>query len=246
MSSTAVLLLALLSTPALQEEEPVYARVRAEQELTLHSEVQGIVVERTATRGSLVKKNDVLLRLDPTAFRLQVERCQALVELADAQLDWATSTLKRAEGLFKEGSADQSALDEAQAMARIRRAELAVAQTHLKDAERNLDRTEIRSPIDGYLSELHPELGTYVTIQTLVAEVQSTGALLAEAFLTSAERVRVESHRELLLRWDGGEVRGVVRECADAAGRRQTFRLILQLPDHQPKLKAGMKGLILI
>lgn len=241
-----LLLLSAVSPLALAQEEPIYARVRAEHELTLHSEVQGLVIERPATRGSLIKKDDVLLRIDPTSFQLQVERGKALLEIAEAQLDWAKSTLKRAEGLFEGGSADQAALDEARAMERIRRAEVAVAQTNLREAQRNLHRTEIRSPMDGYLTELHPEIGSYVTVQTPVAELQSTGALLAEAFLTSAERVRVEPHRELLLRWDGGEVRAQVRECADAAGRRQTFRLILQLPADQPKLKAGMKGHIFI
>jgi membrane fusion protein (multidrug efflux system) len=228
------------------QELAVTARVRAVQEITIVPQVSGMIVERSAKRGSRVAKGEVLLRVDSELFELAVERAKALTSIAEASLTLARSHYARIEGLIDRGSVDQATLDEAKAQLQIRDAELQSARVHLRESEIQWSRTQITSPIDGYLLELHPEIGSLVTPQSNVAVVTSVDDLIIEAFLSSEERARVDSAKTLAFWWNKKEIHAPILEAAEAAASNSLFRLVLKVPEDCKDLRAGTRGSIVL
>jgi len=106
--------------------------------------VSGRVTEVTVTANTLVKKGDVLFRLDDIQYKAKVESVSA--ELKAAQED-----LERATKLAKTGAGPRRNQDLAQAKVDDLTAQLLAAQD-------NLDETIVRAPTDGYATQLflHP------------------------------------------------------------------------------------------
>src|SRR5712671_7243237 len=127
------------------------------------SQVSGTISELHADFNSLVKKGQVLARLDPSLFQTQIEqaranlaRAQADLERLRVSLDDANTKLKRAKELSERQLLPKSELDAAEVNARaaeaqIRSSEAQVtqAQASLNQNQVNLQHTVIEAPIDG-------------------------------------------------------------------------------------------------
>lgn len=238
--------IATAAIPAQDEPIEISARVRAAREISLSPLVQGAVVERPVERNSRVRKGQTILVIDPEPFELALMKAKAALDLAEARLDLAGSELGRMEVLAERGSADAAALDQARAMHRARAAEREMARVASKEAEWQLSQTRLAAPVDGLLAEVHPEVGTVVSPGAVVAEILTVDDLVAEAFLSAEEMAKVGDRERLVFRWAGGSMEVPVRERAPGAGRRQTYRLVVELPPGGHGIMAGVAGYILI
>ena len=145
-------------------------------------QVSGTVSELPVDFNSIVKAGQIIARLDPAVYQSQLEAArgqlaQARAQTAQAQtvLDDANAKLKRAEELASQQLISQSELDDArvvmqQAAAdlRGRQASIKSAEATVKQAQVDLDRTVVRSPIDGIVVNRAVDVG-----QTLAASFQS-------------------------------------------------------------------------
>ena len=145
-------------------------------------QVSGTISELAADFNTVVKAGQILAKLDPSVYRSQLEAArgqlaQAQAQTAQAQttLDDANTKLKRAEELASQQLIAQAELDDArtvmeQAAADLhgRQAAIKSAQAAVKQAEVDLERTVIRSPIDGIVVNRAVDVG-----QTVAAAFQS-------------------------------------------------------------------------
>lgn len=121
----------------------------ATQSVTLMSEVEGKIAEILFKQGADVRKGAVLIKIDDSLYRIQVQEAQAKVELAKSKYG-------RADSLLKKNFGTQVARDEALASLRVNEAELAAAQLRL-------DQTQIRAPFDGVAGLKSVSVGTFVS-----------------------------------------------------------------------------------
>jgi HlyD family secretion protein len=146
------------------------------------SQVSGTIKELHADFNSVVKKGEVVARLDPSSFEAQVAQARANVVSAGANLEKSRAAVEdakqkyeRAKQLSAEGlipTADletaKSTYDGAVAQVEASQAEVTQSQASLKQAEVNLQYTVIKAPIDGVVIARSVDVG-----QTVAASLQA-------------------------------------------------------------------------
>ncbi|HEY7059751.1 MAG TPA: efflux RND transporter periplasmic adaptor subunit [Vicinamibacterales bacterium] len=160
------------------------------------SQISGLVQSLPADYNSLVKKGEVIARIDPATYEAQLTEAQANLAQAradearlEAVLEDARTKLSRAEALAEQQLITQSDLDAARiavdqagpdvegAKSKIKQATAAVDQATL-----DLEHTVIRSPIDGVVVERDVDRG-----QTVAATIQSPVLFKIAADLTKMQ-----------------------------------------------------------
>ncbi len=111
--------------------------------------VSGIVIERVFEQGSLVKQGDVLYRIDPAQFKVQVDSARATLKRAEAARLQARQQSDRQTALRERDIASAQQYETAVAALATADADVAAAQAGLAAAELNLQYTEVRAPISG-------------------------------------------------------------------------------------------------
>lgn len=150
--------------------------------VTVGSQISGQVTEVLVDFNSEVRQGDVLARIDPSSYEAQIEQGNAQIASARASLAQAQATLRNAELDFRR-KADlgeqklvaQSDIDQARAAYEQARAQVAATQAQIRQQTAstqttrvNLDRTVIRSPVDGVVLTRTIEKG-----QTVAASLQA-------------------------------------------------------------------------
>ena len=124
--------------------------------------VSGFIEKIHFKDGQLVKEGDLLFTLDKRAYELAVESAKADVARTEAQLEFNASDVGRAEPLAKSGAISDQSFDQRKANLSIARAQLQAAQAAQKNAELNLEWTDVRAPISGRISDRKVDVGNLV------------------------------------------------------------------------------------
>ncbi|UHS59325.1 efflux RND transporter periplasmic adaptor subunit [Agrobacterium vaccinii] len=138
-------------------------RIAATRVAEVRARVSGILLERVFEQGTLVKKDDVLYRIDPRLFKVRVESAQASLQRAVATQSNARQQLERQKNLRERNVStgidyDTAAVNLAQADA-----DVALQQAALDEARINLEYTEVRAPITGIIGGALVTEGALVT-----------------------------------------------------------------------------------
>jgi len=109
-----------------------------------------------------VRRGDVLVRLDDTDFRIAMDRAEAGLAAAHANLTKAKVDLGRRRALAASGSVSGDELTSAQDAFATASANLDAAQAQYEQAKVDLARTVIRAPIDGVVTKRDVQVGQRV------------------------------------------------------------------------------------
>lgn len=142
---------------------------------TLVSEVSGTVLEvaDAFVVGGIFKAGDMLLKLDSTDYEVTLQRAQAALISAEAMLELEKARSVQAE---KEWAMTGRPKSEAPQLALRRpylleaKANLLRAQAEVKQAQIKLDKTVIKAPYEGMLSQKSADVGQFVTIGSRIGE----------------------------------------------------------------------------
>ena len=115
----------------------------------IRARVAGIVVERAFTQGADVAAGDVLYRIDPKPFAVEIDAGEAALAKAEAVLEQSEQQAKRLERLTRSQAVSQAQYELAVATWRQAQADVAARKADVARAKLNLDYASIRSPING-------------------------------------------------------------------------------------------------
>jgi multidrug resistance efflux pump len=141
--------------------------------VTMAPEVAGRIVELPVADNQFVHKGDLLMTIDPTNYRIAVGLAQAAMEQAQVNAQNLQAEAKRRQQLSTlSTSIEEKQTYESNAVGAQAAYQQAVSS--LDQARVNLERTRIRSPVDGYVTNLLIQLGDYATIgQGIIAVVDA-------------------------------------------------------------------------
>ena len=138
-------------------------RVLSPETVAVVAQVAGEVKEVCFEEGALLKKGDVLYRIDPVKYEAAVASAKAQVAQAEANADYARKTFDRATALFEKKVASADDLDAATSAKSATEAALEAARAALVSAEDNLAHCTVVSPVDGKVGLNAATVGNYVS-----------------------------------------------------------------------------------
>jgi multidrug resistance efflux pump len=133
--------------------------------VTMAPEVAGRIVHLPVADNQFVHKGDLLMIIDPTNYRIAVSLAEATVQQAQVN---AQNIEREAQRRQKLSDLAETVEDRETYESNALAAQAAVqqAQAHLDQARVDLERTEIRSPVNGYVTNLLAQLGDYAAAGT--------------------------------------------------------------------------------
>ncbi len=131
--------------------------------VTMAPQVAGEIVQLPVTDNQLVRKGDLLVAIDPTDYKIAVDLADAAVQQAEVNARNVEREAQRRQELTQLAvTKEEKQTYESNAVAAQAAYQQAVAR--LNQARVNLQRTEIRSPVNGYVTNLLAQLGDYATV----------------------------------------------------------------------------------
>lgn len=173
--------------------------------------VSGIVLERVFEQGSIVKEGDILYRIDPELFNVQVKSAQATLQRAEALQLQARQAADRQKRLKERNVSSGQQVDDAIAALAQADAEVAIAKAGLDQAQLNLNYAEIDAPISGRIGRAMITEGALVSANSpeSLATIQQTDPVYAD-FTQSASalmKLRKAMENGALSGSDSGEAK---------------------------------------
>lgn len=149
-------------------------RFQAVQRVEIRPRVSGYIDEILFRDGQLVKKGDLLMRIDPRPFKTTLDSATAQLASAEAEQRRTRIELERGQELVESGALSVQVLDERLAASLRADAEIVIAAAAIRSAELNVEFTEVRAPFDGRISDRAVNIGALVVennsvIATLIA-----------------------------------------------------------------------------
>jgi HlyD family secretion protein len=245
-------------------------KINPEYQVIITPEVTGEIVELPVKEGEQVKKGQLLIRIKPDTYVAQRDRAAANLESVKsglgsvkAQLDKVKSDYERVKGLYEKKLSSDAELELAKSSYLTtlsqyegQQASVTQAQASLKEAQEQLYKTTIYSPMEGTVCALNVELGERVlgsgfsqgTNIMTVADLKSMEATVEvdenDVVLTSigdTARITIDAFGDK-------EFRGTVSEIANSAvttgaGTQQevvNFEVKIRLIDIDKNIRPGM------
>ena len=196
-------------------------RVRANV-VQIAPDVSGIVTAVMVKDNQAVKRGDVLLVIDPERYRLAVSEAEANVRGTANDLEQRQREFERREKLTSSAISIET---REQAAAAVREAEAAHDQAlvQLNTARLNLERSEMRSTVDGYVTNLLVQAGEYAQPgRAMVAVLDSTSFYVAAYFEeTKLPGIHVGDRASIRLMSGDTPVEGHIDSVAPAIADRE-------------------------
>jgi membrane fusion protein, multidrug efflux system len=138
-------------------------RFTAVETVEVRARVSGFIDSIHFKEGQVVKQGDLLFTIDPRPYTFAVEQAKADVERAKAKLQIASLDVQRASPLVRSQAVTEREFDTRRSTERDAAAQVASLEAASKQAELNLEWTQVRAPIAGRISDKRVDAGNLVT-----------------------------------------------------------------------------------
>jgi multidrug efflux system membrane fusion protein len=129
----------------------------------VRARVSGFIESIHFHDGQIVKKDDLLFVIDQRPYKIAVEQAKADLERARAKYDIATSDVDRATPLVRNQTLTEREFDTRKSTQRDAAGQVGSAEAALKQAQLNLEWSEVRAPIAGRISDRRVDAGNLIT-----------------------------------------------------------------------------------
>ena len=113
--------------------------------------------------GQMVKQGDLLFTIDKRPFQNTVAQARGTLAQAKANLAFTEADLERAKQLVREGTITEQTFDQRTQAFRGAQASVAANEAAVKQAELDLEFTELRAPVAGRIGDRRVSPGNLVT-----------------------------------------------------------------------------------
>lgn len=156
------------------EQTDFIGRFEAVDEVDIRARVSGYLDKVHFQDGTLVKAGDILFTIDPRPYQNALQQAQAAVTSSQVRLEFAQSDLDRAEQLRRSGNIADQIYDQRRQSFLTAKAELDRAQAALRQAQLDVEFTQIKSPLSGRISRRLVSVGNLVNAnETVLTNVLS-------------------------------------------------------------------------
>jgi len=148
---------------SITEWDEYTGRFAAVETVEVRARVSGFIDSVHVNEGQMVKQSDLLFVIDQRPYRIAVEQARADVERAKAKLEIASLDVQRATPLVRSQALTEREFDTRKSTERDATAQVASADAAVKQAQLNLEWTEVRAPTTGRVSDRRVDRGNLIT-----------------------------------------------------------------------------------
>jgi len=219
-------------------------KIQPEVEVKISSQVSGEIIDLPVKEGQVVKKGDLLVRINPDLYTSGLNRSvsnysgtKSGLSQADASFKEAQASYERNKTLYDKGIISKADWDKAIASFEVAKANkqtayfnVQSASASVKEAKDNLGRTTIYSPNDGTISKLNVELGerilgTQQMAGTELLRVANLNNMEVEVDVNENDIVKINIGDETKIQVDAylkKEFKGIVTSISNSASTTTT------------------------
>jgi HlyD family secretion protein len=236
--------IASVNNTTIVETVSATGKIQPEIEVKISSEVSGEIIALNVIEGQVVKKGDLLVKINPDLYTSGYNRTvsnlsgsKAGLSQADASFKEAKANYERNKTLFEKGIISKSDWDKAIATFEVANANkqsayysVQSATATVNEAKDNLGRTTIYAPADGTISVLNVELGervlgTQQMAGTEILRVANLNNMEVEVDVNENDIVKIKVGNEAKVEVDAylkKQFRGIVTSISNSASSTLT------------------------
>jgi membrane fusion protein, multidrug efflux system len=235
--------LAVANLTELRSGPSISGSLEPKVEARVRSEITGPIERTFVDEGQRVKQGTLLARIDDNSVRDAYLSARSAVRTAESSLRNAQRNAERAARLEKAGALPERDLETAQLNQANAESALADAQARLASAEKQLAHTEVRSPIDGVVSERQVASGDVVQLGAAMFTIVDLRTLRLEATVPveDIDRLKVGTPVEFGVSGFDRQFKGRIERinpAVDPATRQ--VRIYVGIPNAEQTLVAGL------
>lgn len=228
-SGRATLLLApedvrVIAYSARSEGPVVTGSVQPERRADLRAEVSSVVLQALKENGEPVRRGDLLVRLDDTAIRDSLQSAEESVRALTQAFDQAERQVQRLKTLQAQGMTSMQALEDAEVRRNNAQSDLVAARARVVSARQMLQRTEVRAPFDGVVSDRKVSSGDTAQVGKELVKVIDPRSMRLEGLVSADRMHELKIGQRVSFRVNGypqGDFNGTIKRI-DAAANATT------------------------
>jgi RND family efflux transporter MFP subunit len=225
-------------------------RLEPDHEVVLSAEIPGIVGNYTVDLGDRVEKNQVLVRLEQIDYKLALNEANANLDAAKARFDAAQKTFNRSENLLLRKVISAESYEKAEAEYKSSKATVSQMQALLNIAEQRFNKTEIKTPFQGFVTGRMVELGQNVGIGESVMSVAAMEIMRVKIHLKESDYIHLDRDDPVEIKIEAFPEKRfsgrVGRVGIKADPRTNTFDVEILVKNPDTILKAGLTARVFI
>jgi RND family efflux transporter MFP subunit len=219
--------------------------LQPERRADLRAEVSSVVLQVLRHNGEPVRRGELLVRLDDAALRDALNSAEESVRAAEQALAQAERQVQRLRTLQAQGMSSIQALEDAEVRRNQSTSDLVAARARLATARQQIQRTEVRAPFDGVVSERRVSPGDTAMVGRELLKVIDPGSLRFEGYVAADRLHELKIGQPVRFRVNGYpdvEFAGRVRRL-DAAANPATRQVEVIVAFADPATAPRVAGL---
>jgi len=169
-----------LRNSALASGPSITGSVEAERRADLRAEVSAVVIAVLKENGEAVKRGDLLVRLDQTAIRDTLTAAEASLAAATQAYEQGERQFQRMKKLRENGVVSAQQVEDTEVQRNTAQSDREAARTRVVTARQMLDRTEVRAPFDGIVSDRKVSAGDTAAVGKELMQVVDPSSMRFE------------------------------------------------------------------
>jgi RND family efflux transporter MFP subunit len=186
----------------------------------LRAEVAAMVIKVHKENGELVRKGDLLVSLDSSVLRDNLNSAEESMRAAAQSLDGAERQYQRIKSLQAQGMVSLQGLEESENKRNSAQSEFVASKARVAAAKQQLDRTEVRAPFQGVVSARKASAGDTAQIGKELIQVIDPSGMRFEGQVSADQMNSLKVGQRVNFRING------VAQSGDQLGSRGTIKRI--------------------
>ncbi len=232
--------------PSVLASGPVVSgSVQPERRADLRAEVAAVVLQVLKDNGETVRAGDLLMRLDDTAIRDSLTSAEEVVRATTQAFDQAERQVQRLKTLQAQGMTSTQALEDAEVRRNNAQSDLVAARSRVVSARQQLNRTGVRAPFDGVVSDRKASAGDTTQIGKELVKVIDPRSMRFEGLVSADRLSELKVGQPVSFRVNGytqGDFAGRVQRI-DAAANATTRQVAVVVAFSDPATAPRVAGL---
>jgi RND family efflux transporter MFP subunit len=214
--------------------------IQPERRADLRAEISAVVLQVLKENGDPVKRGDLLVRLDDTAIRDTLASAEEAARASNQSFEQAERQYQRMKTLQAQGMSSMQALDDAETRRNNAQSDVVAAKARVAGARQQLQRTEVRAPFDGVVSDRKVSVGDTAQVGKELVKVMDPRSMRFEGLVSADKMGEISVGQMVIFRVSGdaqGDFSGKVRRvnATASATTRQVEVLVDFVGSNQPR-----------